>query len=79
MLKPLQKEEQLNNKFLPANNPSIYSIQIKEEQSILKVHFAFKLELKAAMTSLGFESKSNTIFQMLSDLDADGSGTIDFQ
>lgn len=30
------------------------------------------------MTSLGFESKSNAIFQMISDLDADGNGTIDF-
>lgn len=30
------------------------------------------------MTSLGFESKSGAIFQMISDLDADGNGTIDF-
>ena len=31
------------------------------------------------MTSLGFESKSNAIFQMISDLDSDGNGTIDFE
>ena len=30
------------------------------------------------MTSLGFEAKSASIFQMLSDMDADGSGAIDF-
>jgi Ca2+-binding EF-hand superfamily protein len=30
------------------------------------------------MTSLGFEAKSGAIFQMLSDMDADGSGAIDF-
>ena len=30
------------------------------------------------MTSLGFESKNGSIFQMLADLDADGSGAIDF-
>ena len=30
------------------------------------------------MTSLGFESKSAAIFQMLADLDADGNGSIDF-
>ena len=35
-------------------------------------------ELKAAMTSLGFEAKNQTIYQMISDLDEDGSGTIDF-
>ena len=35
-------------------------------------------ELKAAMTSLGFESKNGSIFQMISDLDSDGNGNIDF-
>jgi centrin-1 len=30
------------------------------------------------MTSLGFEAKSGAIFQMISDLDADGNGSIDF-
>jgi centrin-1 len=30
------------------------------------------------MTSLGFESKNGAIFQLISDLDADGNGTIDF-
>merc|ERR1719158_2798843 len=34
-------------------------------------------ELKAAMQSLGFESKNPTIFQMIADLDA-GGGQIDF-
>jgi len=36
------------------------------------------LELKAAMIALGFESKNNSIVQMITDLDADGSGAIDF-
>ena len=35
-------------------------------------------ELKAAMTSLGFESKSGAIFQMIADLDSDGNGNLDF-
>ena len=30
------------------------------------------------MTSLGFESKNGSIFQMIADLDTDGNGTIDF-
>jgi centrin-1 len=37
-----------------------------------------KLELKAAMTSLGFESKNGSIFQMITELDSDGSGNLDF-
>lgn len=31
------------------------------------------------MTSLGFEAKNQTIYQMIADLDADGSGQIDFE
>lgn len=30
------------------------------------------------MTSLGFQAKSAATFQMISDMDADGSGAIDF-
>ncbi len=30
------------------------------------------------MVSLGFDSKNGSIFQMISDLDADGNGNIDF-
>ena len=36
-------------------------------------------ELKAAMQSLGFEAKNQTIYQMIGDIDKDGSGTIDFE
>ena len=35
-------------------------------------------ELKAAMQSLGFEAKNQIIYQMISDIDKDGSGEIDF-
>ncbi|CAM6002463.1 unnamed protein product [Sphagnum balticum] len=30
------------------------------------------------MTSLGFESKNGAIFQLITDLDSDGSGAVDF-
>lgn len=36
-------------------------------------------ELKAAMQSLGFEAKNQTIYQMIADIDKDGNGTIDFE
>ena len=35
-------------------------------------------ELKAAMQSLGFEAKNQTIYQMIADIDKDGNGAIDF-
>lgn len=35
-------------------------------------------ELKNAMISLGFEAKNQTIYQMISELDEDGSGEIEF-
>ena len=36
-------------------------------------------ELKSAMESLGFEAKNATLFHMVSELDKDGSGAIDFE
>ena len=36
-------------------------------------------ELKAAMQSLGFESKSQTIFQMIADLDKNANKQLDFE
>jgi centrin-1 len=60
------------------------------EEEVLEIKEAFDLfdtdgggsidpkELKAAMTSLGFESKNATIYQMIADLDADGTGQIEF-
>ena len=45
---------------------------------ILKVYFKLIKELKAAMVSLGFESKNGSIFQMITELDSDGNGNIDF-
>lgn len=35
-------------------------------------------ELRAAMQSLGFEAKNQTIYQMIKDIDKDDSGEIDF-
>lgn len=52
---------------------------MEEDLSTPKVVSKNNLELKAAMTSLGFEAKNQTIYQMISDLDADGSGQIDFE
>mmetsp|Transcript_120619 Transcript_120619/g.240178 ORF Transcript_120619/g.240178 Transcript_120619/m.240178 type:complete len:172 (-) Transcript_120619:91-606(-) len=36
-------------------------------------------ELKAAMQSLGYESKNDTIFTMLAELDKDGAASLDFE
>lgn len=36
-------------------------------------------ELKAAMQSLGFEAKNQTIYQMIADIDRDGNGNIGFE
>lgn len=49
------------------------------------LHFTMNLgtidpkELKAAMQSLGFEAKNQTIYQMIADIDKDGDGSIDFE
>ena len=36
-------------------------------------------ELMSAMKSLGFEAKNQVIYQMIADLDKDGSGSVDFE
>lgn len=45
---------------------------------LLRVGTIDPKELKAAMQSLGFEAKNQTIYQMIADIDKDGNGTIDF-
>ena len=69
----------LKKKFYKLKRPLTCLILMEEDPSILKVIPKSNLELKAAMTSLGFESKNQTIYQMIADLDADGSGQIDFE
>ncbi|KRX09394.1 hypothetical protein PPERSA_04700 [Pseudocohnilembus persalinus] len=60
------------------------------EQEVKEIKEAFDLfdsdksgsiqatELKNAMQQLGFEAKDQTIYQMMSQLDTDGSGSIEF-
>lgn len=36
-------------------------------------------ELKAAMESLGFENRNKMVYEMISDVDKNGSGDIDFE
>ena len=40
---------------------------------------SYDLEVRAAMYSNDFGSKNQTIYQMIADLEADGSGQIDFE
>ena len=66
-------------------------VKQKDQDEIEEIKEAFDLfdtdgsgtidpkELRAAMQSLGFEAKNQTIFQMISDLDKNKSGSIDFE
>jgi hypothetical protein len=74
MLKLMKDQGLLKKKFYKLKKPSICSILMEEDPLIQNVVHLFISELKAAMTSLGFESKNQTIYQMIADLDADGSG-----
>ena len=74
----LKDQALLKKKCFKSKKPLISLIPMEEDPLTQNVRFWNNLELKAAMTSLGFESKNQTIYQMISDLDADGSGQIDF-
>merc|ERR1712202_28580 len=72
-------------------NPKKYERPGLSEDEIEEIKEAFDLfdtdgsgtidpkELKAAMQSLGFEAKNQTIYQMISDLDKEKSGAIEFE
>ena len=72
-------------------NPKKYERPGLTEDEIEEIKEAFDLfdtdgsgtidpaELKAAMQSLGFEAKNQTIFTMIAELDKNKSGTIDFE
>ena len=51
---------------------------IRERCPILRAGTIDAKELKVAMRALGFEPKKEEIKKMISDIDKDGSGTIDF-
>ena len=68
----------LRIKLLKLSMHLTFLIPIKEDLLILNVEYYLILELKAAMVSLGFDSKNAVIFQMISDLDEDGSGVLEF-
>jgi len=56
----------------------IYSIEILEEPLTPEVKYSFIQELKVAINSLGIEAKAQAVYQMIAELDKDGSGQIEF-
>ncbi len=57
---------------------STSSTEIWEEPSIQKVDYTLLLELKVAINALGIEAKAQAVYQMIAELDKDGSGLIEF-
>jgi hypothetical protein len=47
-----------------------------EEPLLQEVFYTFNLELKIAINSLGIEAKAQAVYQMIAELDKDGSGQI---
>lgn len=67
-------------KSLKLNKLSIYSTRKEMAPWTREVHIiTTSVDLKAALDSLGFEAQNQTIYQMISDLDADGNGNIVFE
>lgn len=72
-------------------DPSAYERPGLTKEEISEIKEAFDLfdtdgggsidpkELKDAMNSLGLEARNQTIYQMITDLDADNSGAIEFK
>ncbi len=56
----------------------ISSTEIWEEPSTQDVPYFHYSELKVAINSLGIEAKAQAVYQMIAELDKDGSGLIEF-
>lgn len=74
----MRDQDCLQTKSQKLNKHLICSILIKVDQLIPEVHSFINSDLKAALDSLGFDAQNQTIYQMISDLDADGAGNIGF-
>jgi Ca2+-binding EF-hand superfamily protein len=61
-----------------SRRPSTSSTEIWEEPSTPEVPFCPTPELKVAINSLGIEAKAQAVYQMIAELDKDGSGQIEF-
>lgn len=84
MKKPTKNEKQ-------PFNPKLYERPGLSEDEIVEIKEAFDLfdndksgfvnprDLRDAMSSLGYELKNQTIFQMISNLEKDGIQQVDFQ
>jgi hypothetical protein len=67
-----------SNKSLKSRELSTSSIGISEEPSTQEVNIKFISELKVAINALGIEAKAQAVYQMIAELDKDGSGLIEF-
>jgi hypothetical protein len=66
----------LLRKYCKLKRDLICSIEILEALLILEVRSSIYLELKVAINSLGIEAKAQAVYQMIAELDKDGSGQI---
>ncbi|KAL4435819.1 hypothetical protein ABPG74_015787 [Tetrahymena malaccensis] len=81
-----RKNQPQQKKFNPAEyvRPGVTEdevIEIKEAFDLFDMDLGGTIdpsELQAAMRSLGFEAKNQTIYKMIADLDTDQSGQINF-
>jgi centrin-1 len=75
---PLPTNIALSKKSSKSREPSISSTEIWEEPSTRNVRLFSYSELKVAINALGIEAKAQAVYQMIAELDKDGSGLIEF-
>ena len=71
--------DSLSTRFYKLKKLLIFSMFKATDQQIPDVKILLIVELKLAMSNLGFQAKNQTIYQMICDLEADGSGNINFE
>ncbi len=71
-------KESLLTKFNKSKRLSIFSTPIIQVELIPGVNTFNYLELKAALESLGYEGKNQTLYAMICDMEEEVTGPIDF-
>lgn len=65
-------------RYWKSKNLSISSTTTEEDQLTQKVHIFLISELKESINSLGIEAKAEAVWHMIAEIDADGSGQLEF-
>ena len=74
----MSDQASLSGKWFKSKTRSMLLISKATASSTPHVKAIIRLELKSTMKKMGYDSRNHTIYQVICDLEAEGSGNIHF-